>query len=182
MNATMTEALGELRKSSGFSRPENGAWQSRGNLHELPPFQQLSGSISAASKGVLDFLKLHYDSFAITNCWANINPKGHSHGFHTHPNNFLSGVYYVRAPENCGDIEFHDPRAQATVLIPKVNERNPFNAWKQSLTPKEGQLLVFHSWFQHLVQENQSEEERISISFNIMLKGEVGYESGGAQF
>lgn len=182
MNVTMTEALAELRKSTGFTKQQIGSWQSRGNLHELPPFQPLTRSVSAASKGVLDFLKLDYQSFVITNCWANINPKGHSHQAHTHPNNFLSGVYYVRAPENSGDIEFHDPRQQAVVLVPKVNERNPFNAWKQSITPKEGQLLMFNSWFQHLVQENRSDEERISISFNVMLKGEVGYESGGASF
>ncbi|MGH8628692.1 MAG: putative 2OG-Fe(II) oxygenase [Gammaproteobacteria bacterium] len=31
-----------------------------------------------------------------TGCWANVNGIGASHGVHTHPNNFLSGVYYVQ--------------------------------------------------------------------------------------
>ena len=136
----------------------------------------------AATRGVLDFLKCSYDDFEITDCWANTNAKGQAHQIHTHPNNLLSGVYYVRAPVDGGDIVFHDPRQQAIVLIPKVTERTPFNASKHRIPPKEGRLLVFPSWFQHNVETNASEEERTSISFNVMLRGRVGYESGGATF
>ena len=31
----------------------------------------------------------------ITGCWANINPPAAYHPTHNHPNNYLSGVYYV---------------------------------------------------------------------------------------
>ncbi len=182
MNAGMIEELGELRKSTGYSNPHNGAWQSRGNLNTLPAFAPLMSCFTAGSERVLDFLKLEYERFLITDSWANINPPGHSHMVHTHPNNFLSGVYYLRAPERSGDIEFIDPRQQALVLQPRVKQQTPENAWKQRISPQEGQLLIFHSWFQHQVQENLSDEERISISFNIMLKGSVGVESAGAEF
>lgn len=182
MNAGMIEELGELRKSTGYSNPHNGAWQSRGNLNRLPAFAPLMSCFTAGSERVLDFLKLEYERFLITDSWANINPPGHSHVVHTHPNNFLSGVYYLRAPERSGDIEFIDPRQQALVLQPRVKQQTRENAWKQRISPQEGQLLIFHSWFQHQVQENLSDEERISISFNIMLKGSVGVESAGAEF
>ena len=179
MNAEMIDALGSLRETSGFLSGGAG-WQSRGNLHELPAFAALTRCIGAASKGVLDFLKVECDGFVITNCWANVNPGGHSHQIHTHPNNFLSGVYYVTAPEGSGDIEFHDPRQQAIVLLPKVSGYTPFNSSKHTIAPREGQLLVFQSWFQHLVKENRSDQDRISISFNSMIKGQMGYESGQA--
>lgn len=182
MNARLMEELAELRKSTGHANPGNGAWQSRGNLYQLPAFQPLIDCFKAGAKRVLDFQKLEYEDFVITDSWANINPKGHSHKVHTHPNNYLSGVYYVNAPEGSGDIEFLDPRQQALVLQPKAVESTPFNTWKHRITPKEGQLLIFHSWFQHQVQENLSDQERISISFNIMLKGSVGVESAGATF
>jgi uncharacterized protein (TIGR02466 family) len=182
MNTNIIAELTELRKSTGFSNPNNGSWQSRGNLYKLPAFQPLASCFTAGSERVLDFLKLDYEGFVITDSWANINPKGHSHMVHTHPNNFLSGVYYVKAPEGAGDIEFIDPRQQALVLQPRATEDTPFNAWKHRVTPQEGQLLIFNSWFQHRVRENCSEEDRISISFNIMLKGSVGVESAGAQF
>ena len=42
--------------------------------------------------------------------------------------------------------------------------------------------MIFNSWFQHQVKENMSQQDRISISFNIMLKGSVGVESAGANF
>lgn len=182
LNANLIKELDELRKSTGYENPGSGAWQSNGDLNRLEPFAPLMSCFTAGSERVLDFLKLDYEGFVITDSWANINPPGHSHMIHTHPNNYLSGVYYVKAPEGSGDIEFLDPRQQALVLQPRVTAQTPQNAWKQRITPQEGQLLIFNSWFQHQVQENRSEDDRISISFNIMLKGSVGVESAGAVF
>lgn len=182
MNASLIEELQRLRDAKAGVTSTWGAWHSRGNLHTLEPFRPFMQVVAAASRGVLDFLKYGYEGFEFTNCWANINGKGQSHQIHTHPNNLLSGVYYVSAPDNCGDIVFHDPRQQAIVLIPQIAERSPFNASKHNIVPREGRLLLFHSWFQHMVEENESEQERISISFNLMLKGSVGRESGAARF
>ena len=182
MNAAMVDELSELRKTTGYPNPGNGSWQSRGDLYKLPAFQPLTDCFTEASTRVLDFLKLDYEGFAITDSWANINSKGHSHVVHTHPNNYLSGVYYLKAPKGAGDIEFLDPRQQALVLQPRATEPTPFNAWTHRITPREGQLLMFHSWFQHRVHENSSDEDRISISFNVMFKGSVGVESAGAVF
>lgn len=182
MNTRMEAELAELRKSTGYENPENGAWQSHGNLNKMEPFAPLMNCVTEGARRVLDFLKLEYEDYVITDSWANVNPPGHSHMIHTHPNNFLSGVYYVKAPEGSGDIEFVDPRQQALVLQPRVKVQTPQNAWKQRISPREGNLLIFHSWFQHQVKENLSKEDRISISFNIMLKGSVGVESAGAQF
>ena len=182
MNDRMAEELTRLRASGSGTVSKLGSWQSRGDLHKQEAFLPLTRCIVAASRGVLDFLKCKYDDLEITNCWANSNAMGQSHEIHTHPNNLLSGVYYVRAPANGGDIVFHDPRQQAIVLIPTVTERTPFNASKHKIPPEEGRLLVFPSWFQHNVETNESDAERTSISFNIMLRGSVGYESGGANF
>ena len=43
-----------------------------------------------------------------------MNAPGAAHGLHSHPNNFLSGVYYVRVPSGGDTINFHDPRSQDT--------------------------------------------------------------------
>ena len=182
MNDTMVQELSQLRESTGYTNPNNGAWQSRGNLNKLEAFKPLMDCFTAGSRRVLDFLKLEYDGFEITDSWANLSPPGHSHVIHTHPNNYLSGVYYLRAPQDSGDIEFIDPRQQALVLQPRLKVQTPHNAWKQRIAPKEGQLLIFNSWFQHQVKENLSQQDRISISFNVMLKGSVGVESAGANF
>ncbi|MEM7223060.1 MAG: 2OG-Fe(II) oxygenase family protein [Pseudomonadota bacterium] len=182
INDQLERELHGLRAAGKGHGGTERAWRSDGDLHQLEGFRPLTQILVAASKGVLDFLKCRYQGFDITNCWANINRRGEAHHLHSHPNNFLSGVYYVRAPEGCGDIVFHDPRQQAIVLLPAVAEYTPFNSSRQRVAPKAGTLLVFPSWFQHLVEENTSDAERISISFNVMLRGSVGQQSGGANF
>ena len=175
MNERMARELHALRSSGTGHGGEDRPWQSRGDLHRLEAFQPLARCMAAAAQGVLDFLACDYQRLAITNCWANVNRHGEAHTIHTHPNNVLSGVYYVRAPMNSGRIVFHDPRQQALVLIPKVTERTAFNAYRHRIDPAEGMLLVFPSWFQHEVESNQSDEERISVSFNVMLEGGLDY-------
>ena len=39
--------------------------------------------------------QINPDLAEITGCWANINASGASHAIHSHPNNFLSGKYYI---------------------------------------------------------------------------------------
>jgi len=66
-------------------------------LHKLPAFFGLMDCVSAAVKDVLGFLKIGNDAFSVTGCWANVAAPGGWHRMHSHPNNFLSGVYYVRS-------------------------------------------------------------------------------------
>jgi uncharacterized protein (TIGR02466 family) len=58
----------------------------------------------------------------ITGCWANLHSPGAAHRAHSHPNNYLSAVYYVRTWPGADTINFHDPRSQAGVIRPPVTE------------------------------------------------------------
>ncbi len=75
------------------------SWQSEQNQHDLEPFQPLSTCILDAAKVVLKFLAVSYEALVITGCWINLNGKGTEHKTHSHPNNYLSGAYYVRVHE-----------------------------------------------------------------------------------
>ncbi len=146
-----------------------GSWQTDPTLHERPEFDELLKLIRKFAKGALDFLQIEYDDFEITGCWANINPTGGKNSSHTHPNNYLSGVYYVAVPEGSGGIEFTDPRVQASAIMPPSKKWNKFNANNVSVEVKEGRLMLFPAWLNHAVPVNQSDHERVSISFNIMF-------------
>ena len=124
----------------------------------------------AASRGIFDLLRIQYDSFVITGCWANIKPKDRN-GTRCIPiaNNYLSGVYYVRVPKGGDSIVFKDPRPQTTIISPPVSERNEYNSIHATLTVETGLLIMFPSWLAHSVEPNQGDEERISISFNVMF-------------
>lgn len=156
--------------------------QSPSNLHEVQDFEAFVELALAASRSVLGFLNYQFEDCYLTDCWANVGDSGDTHRQHIHPNNFLSGVYYAEAPVDCGDIIFDDPRPQAKVIMPRVKELTPYNAHEFRVSPKPGMLLLFPSWLAHRVGINTADGRRVSISFNVMLKGEIGFEKASASF
>lgn len=90
---------------------------------------------------------------------------------HLHPNSLFSGVVYLQAAPDCGNIAFLDPRNGAQVLLPPVIHPSlgVLNG-RVEQAPSEGLLLLFPAWLWHEVGGNQSERERISISFNIGMQ------------
>jgi uncharacterized protein (TIGR02466 family) len=144
-------------------------WQSEQTLHDREEFRDLVACVNNAARSVLRFLQIGYDAFEITGCWATVLSKGAMHKAHSHPNNFLSGVYYVRTHPGTDTINFHDPRSQTGIIRPPVVELTADNTDQVVVTVKNGTLLVFPAYLQHSVDANMSEKERISISFNIMF-------------
>lgn len=158
--------LALLGPNSGVAAGDK--WQTSQDLHLRPEFQALVQLIQAAGQGVVSYLKLAHSAIEITGCWANINPPGMPHSIHTHPNNLISGVYYVKAASGADQINFYDPRPQARVLAPKITEGNVANALQSNVDIKPGRLICFPAWLEHGVPPNRSQAERISISFNLM--------------
>ena len=109
-------------------------------------------------------------SIKISNMWAIINTGGSTNSRHQHGNSTISGAYYIRAPKNCGDIVFYDPRPAPVFYYPEAVSSNLLNAHINSITPKEGALILFPSYVDHSVNENLSNGERIVISFNITIQ------------
>ena len=105
----------------------------------------------------------------VTGMWSIINPTNASNARHIHANNFISAVYYINAPTKCGDILFYDPRSANVIRKPITSSLNNINAQVVNITPKEGLLALFPSYIHHSVEMNNSNEERIIISFNIDL-------------
>ncbi len=155
-----------------------GSWQTDPTLHERTEFSDFMAFVSKTAKGALKVLDIDHEGFQCTGCWANINPTGGKNTSHTHPNNYLSGVYYVAVPEGSGNIEFADPRAQAGVIMPPTGKWNKFTGNKLAVDVMPGRLVIFPSWLSHSVPANTSDEERVSISFNIMFTNYTGILSG----
>jgi len=105
----------------------------------------------------------------ITSMWSIINKRDASNARHIHSNNYISSAYYVKAPQNCGDIVFHDPRSVTTFRHPLISKPNNLNTNVFTVQPKEGLLVLFPSYLYHSVDLNRTDEERIVISFNINL-------------
>ena len=108
-------------------------------------------------------------SVKITGMWSIINKGGASNARHHHGNSDISAAYYVRAPKNCGEIVFYDPRPAPVFSHPISNDSNSLNARVNSINPVEGGLVLFPSYLDHSVNSNLTNEERVVISFNISL-------------
>jgi hypothetical protein len=104
----------------------------------------------------------------MTGMWGIINPPGSRNNVHTHPYNYLSGVFYLKAPKKCGNIVFLEPKPQSEVLSPPKKEKASIHlAHSVQWEPVENSLIFFPSWLQHEVQTNYSNDDRVIISFNI---------------
>lgn len=110
------------------------------------------------------------NNIKLTNIWSVVNKKDASNSRHTHSNSYISAAYYVKAPKRCGDIYFYDPRSANTIRAPIVKESTRLGMQQVNISPQEGLLIMFPSYLHHSVGENNSDEERIVISFNIDLQ------------
>lgn len=148
--------------------PAGSNWQTPQNLHTRPAFAEFVKLVETAARGVARFLQVDQHPMTITGCWANINPPGAYHPTHNHPNNYLSGVYYVDVPASGSHIVFQDPRPLMIMPKPRQFTRQTANA--ADAESKPGRLLIFPAWLRHSVPANDGQTERISISFNLMFK------------
>ena len=112
---------------------------------------------------------LEKNTLKITSMWTIINPPKASNSRHIHSNNFISAAYYIKAPKNSGDIVFYDPREANVIRHPIIKTHNKLNGNIFSVVPKDGLLVLFPSYLHHSVNVNQSEDDRIVLSFNINL-------------
>ena len=168
IDAKILAALGSMRRDLPRLEPGRG-WQSEQTLHDREEFQDLVACVDNATRSILRFLQIGYDAFEITGCWATVLARGAAHKAHSHPNNYLSGAYYVRTHPGADTINFHDPRNQAGVIRPPVMELTAENTDQVVVKVTNGTLLLFPAYLEHSVDANTSEEERVSISFNIMF-------------
>ena len=145
------------------------SWQTRNDMQDDPAFADFIGLVEAAVAGVVEFLEVEPLPMEVTGCWANVNPPGSPHSLHNHPNNYLSGVYFLKTQPGAATITFFDPRDRIYMMQPPVKRSTQNNSSSIHVEAKQDRLIVFPAWLKHAVAPNESGEERISVSFNMMF-------------
>ena len=121
-------------------------------------------------KELLDEMGMNIKMINIHSMWAMINPPGSYNLSHIHGHCTLSGVLYLKTPKDCGKIIFENPIDVGVGLYEFLNNPEFTNSYNSfSITPESNLLLLFHPNLRHHVEINESQEDRISISFNINL-------------
>jgi len=159
------------KQDKGIVRTNVQGWHSKTNMHERPEFKKLVNMLYDCQKTVYE--QEYYESEPVLgNMWANINPPGGSNRAHQHPNSLWSGVYYIKAPKNSGNLKIDDPRSVACMSRPRQKDgEKPARLFREThYEPIAGRCIMFPSWLMHCVDPNNSNDIRISVSFNFLQK------------
>jgi len=166
----------QLRNEDNHGRrlSNQGGWQSRdfeGGTH--PQLQILEKKIiDQAHQCARDYGYAESEyMISMGNMWFNINGKNHSNSVHIHDNAFVSGVFYIKARPGQGAINLYKCYSQDYVVASacRIERYTPISSSAVSYQPMTGKLIMFPGNLPHGVEGNESEEERVSISFNVKL-------------
>lgn len=133
-------------------------FHTRDDLHHFDQFKSLEEYCLNLSSGLFGW------NTRIDNMWGMISSPGGFNFKHTHPATDIAGVFYLKKPENSGDIVFENPDP---VLEQKSFENEQYGLIKQKIECFEGDLLLFPPWVTHFVEINNSDQDRLAISFNL---------------
>ncbi len=148
LNAGLLERFDALKDDPGHRRSHHfhGRYENLYIERELiPEIQPLIEAVERAAMEVLGRGEPIRCGF-----WFNAMGPGQRTTPHSHEEDdeLLSAVYYVTVPENSGELLLYaDP---ATIRV----------------TPEPGLLVLFPPSLEHEVEENRSDELRLSIAFN----------------
>ena len=135
-------------EDKGIKRTNVKGWHSHTEMHKIPVFRPLVDELFKMQFEV--FNEEHLDREPILgNMWANINPPGGYNRPHIHPNSHFSGVYYIKAAENSGNIVFNDPRSTSHMAMPvRKKGEPPKHLWREvHVAPLVGRIIMFPAWF-----------------------------------
>jgi hypothetical protein len=97
--------------------------------------------------------------------WVNVREPGERLEVHGHTESAIAATYYIKVKEGCGDLVAFDSANAIDWLnnrlsgTPLLRERR--------FKPVEGRLIFFPSYVLHGVDENKSDDLRISLSTDL---------------
>ena len=108
----------------------------------------------------------------ITQSWLNYTEKNQYHHKHSHANSLISGVFYINCHEEHDKIKFFNDKYNTIKL--EVKDWNMWNSESWWFPVKTGDIILFPSSLTHMVETKQGTNTRISLAFNVFIKGTVG--------
>ena len=142
---------------------------------ELPSLRKfIENSIDTYVSEVVGLDKYQGINFQITQSWINISPPGcFGHHEHSHPNSYISGVFYIKVNDNDNIIFKNEFVSKRDIRLESQNF-NFFNTGQLSYPVKKAELILFPSNLVHQVDPIDGGSDRISLSFNVFPFGLLG--------
>ena len=171
-NQLTQDIINWSNQDKGVSKTNYKGWHSTTDMADKPEYQQLITELMKMQKEEYD--NEHIDGHPrLGNMWANINPPDGMNQPHVHPNSLFSGVYYVKSQPKSGRLKIYDPRPGIQYSMPIRKPGNPGkDLWREAyIDPIPGRIIMFPAWLWHSVEPNESNDIRISVSFNFIQDG-----------
>ena len=108
----------------------------------------------------------------ITQSWLNYTETNQYHHKHQHPNSLVSGVFYINCDDKFDKIKFFNDNYKT--IKPEVKEWNIWNSESWWFPVKTGNVILFPSSLTHMVETKEGTNTRISLAFNVFIKGTIG--------
>ena len=159
------------QQDKGELKTNAGGWHSTTDMNHKREYDPLTNELFAMQSEIYKKEKLTMKP-VLGNMWANINYPGCFNRPHLHPNALFSGVYWIKAPEKSGNLMLYDPRPGVQMTMPSRKEgKLPPELWREvHYKPKAGTVVMFPAWLWHEVKPNESNDTRISVSFNFLQR------------
>ena len=161
----------QKKDPQGRSVSNLGGWQSQDTYANKDNI--LRNIVEGSVYGYFRSSKIWKDGIKVglANLWININKRGNFNALHTHPGSDLSGVMWIKSSPKCGNLLLDSPHqhyACDELRFSSEEYQRQCNSYPDYwFPPKEGNMVIFPSYLYHSVEMSESDEDRISISFNL---------------
>lgn len=160
----------DLNPSLEDPKSNIGGYQSPPTLHHVKELSELFNylcQLGHKAAADLDFIDC---DIALTQAWLNINDSRQCMNSERVYGEVFSGVFYLSAPEESGKFVIQNPGINRAWKGCDLAERkNSYTGESIRIEPSEGNIIIFPSYVPTSVETNSHDDERISISFNLIL-------------
>lgn len=198
---SLVSSILKLEEENGYKRriADNIAWTGDfhgvGAIHEDPQFAWIVKQIEAHIFLYLQELGIDLSKIDlyIQRAWPIVSRKTQAIPPHSHHNAHVSAVYYVSVPKDgtlkSGAFTIYNSASVNEIITGiadkhtnAIKKKNPFNYEEGYYAPKEGRVIIFPSKQRHGVKANQTDEVRISLSFDIIITSSENGDAGLYEF
>lgn len=121
-------------------------------------------------KNVAKEYGVYTDNVECTDSWLNVSDQNSFQEYHLHAGNHFSAVYYINVPEDSGNIVFRSAETQTDMFPLPASEHTLANSKSFIVEPEAGDLLIFRSNVLHMVTINKSNEPRVTMAMNFIVR------------
>lgn len=151
--------------------------QTKGNLHQIDVMKPLVKKFRKAVAKIIDEeIWWEYEDFRINQMWGNSYEKNKMIPMHSHPNQHLSGVFFLESDQSQGGTIFFEPNPAKNCFDMPFRSNRASMAYAKSVTVEghKNRMVLFPSYLGHCSEPNRSSKPRITISFNITINEPLG--------